>query len=264
MTDTAGDTAPLPEHASENQRYWNERADDWVARGEESWASADPYWGIWQLPESDLRLLPDDMTGTRAIELGCGTGYVSAWMARRGAQAVGVDISAEQLATARRLAGEHALQITWIEGSAEEVPEPDASFDFAISELGAAIWCDPYRWIPEAARLLRAGGRLVFLGSHPLAQICTDDLGEHLDTELHRDWFGLHELDWRHVEHDPGGVEFNLPFGEWLRLFRDTGFVVDDYVEVQAPEGDDEQRFTASRAWARRFPTEQVWKLTRR
>ena len=50
-------------------------------------------------------------------------------------------------------------------GNAEATPFPDASFDFAISEYGAAIWCDPYKWIPEAARLLRPGGRLHFLGN---------------------------------------------------------------------------------------------------
>jgi len=48
------------------------------------------------------------------------------------------------------------------------VPKPDGWFDFAITEYGAAIWADPYRWVPEAHRLLKAGGELVMLGHHPL------------------------------------------------------------------------------------------------
>ena len=36
----------------------------------------------------------------------------------------------------------------------------DASFDLVVSEYGASVWCDPERWIAEAARLLRRGGRL--------------------------------------------------------------------------------------------------------
>ena len=55
------------------------------------------------------------------------------------------------------------------------MPLPDASFDFAISEYGASIWCDPYEWIPEAARLLRPGGRLVFLVNAPLIMLCGPD-----------------------------------------------------------------------------------------
>lgn len=254
----------LPEHVEENRRYWNGMADQWVAAGERSWASAQPFWGIWHLPEADVRMLSEDMTGLRAIELGCGTGYVSSWMARRGADVVGIDISAEQLATARRLAEEHSIDVTLIEGSAEAVPEPDASFDFAISEYGAAIWCDPYVWIPEVARLLKPGGRLVFLGSHPLAAVCASGDGETIDEHLHRSWFGLHRLDWRHVPHDPGGIEFNLSFSAWLALFRTSGFEVESYLELQAPADAEGQQFMAPASWAKQFPSEQVWKLRKR
>ncbi|WP_417770389.1 class I SAM-dependent methyltransferase, partial [Stappia sp.] len=105
------------------------------------------------------------------IELGCGTGYVSGWMWRRGARVTAIDISSGQLATARRLAAEHGAEITFIEGNAEQTGLEDASFDFAISEYGASIWCPPDRWLGEAWRLLRPGGRLVFLGNHPISLI---------------------------------------------------------------------------------------------
>ena len=253
----------LPEHAAENRRYWDGMADQWVSAGERSWAAEEPAWGCWQHPEAQLGLLPDDMSGLRAIELGCGTGYVSAWMARRGAAVVGIDNSAAQLETARRLAGQHGVDLTLVHGSAEAVPEPDASFDFAISEYGAAIWCDPHVWIPEAARLLRPGGRLVFLGNHPLAMICVPSDGSPTGYRLERDYFGLHRLDWTEVENDPGGIEFNLPVSEWMVLFRECGFVVDEYLELQAP-ADAEDEFGVPGEWARRFPAEQIWKLTRR
>ena len=110
----------------------------------------------------------EDVAGLDAIELGCGTAYVSAWLARRGARPVGIDNSPRQLETARRLQAEHALEFPLLLGNAESVPLPDASFDLAISEYGAATWADPFRWVPEAARLLRPGGRLHFLKSSPL------------------------------------------------------------------------------------------------
>ena len=66
--------------------------------------------GIWGVPESELPLLPDELEGKDAIELGCGTGYVSAWLARRGARPVGIDNSEAQLDTARRLQREHGIE----------------------------------------------------------------------------------------------------------------------------------------------------------
>ncbi len=251
----------LPLHAAENRRYWNSMADEWVAAGERAWDS-EPSWGMWGIPEAELRLLPDDMTGVRAVELGCGTGYVSAWMRRRGATVTAFDISERQLATARRLADRHGLSIEFVHGTAEAVPLADGSFDFAISEYGAAIWCDPFAWIPEAARLLRPGGRLVFLGNHPLTLITTPADGSAVGTDLTRPYFGLHRADWRAMEIDPGGIEFNLTISGWLDLFRHEGLQVDRYFELQAPAGDLADRpFNASRGWARDFPSEQVWAL---
>jgi ubiquinone/menaquinone biosynthesis C-methylase UbiE len=108
----------------------------------------------------------------RISELGCGTAYVSCRLARRGARVVAIDNSSAQLATARRLELEHGLDFPLIHGNAEKVRYPDASFDFAISEYGACLWADPQRWVPEAARLLRPGGQLVFLTNSFLMTLC--------------------------------------------------------------------------------------------
>jgi SAM-dependent methyltransferase len=253
----------LPEHVRENRAYWDAMAEDWVAAGERNWNALEPHWGVWQIPEAELRLLPEDMSGLDAIELGCGTAYFSAWMSRRGARVVGIDNSERQLATARRLAAEHGIELTLHHGNAETVPYPDERFDFALSEYGAAIWCDPFVWIPEAHRLLRPGGELVFLGNTPLAMICTPPSGAPCEPTLHRSYFGLHRLDWRNVEVDPGGVEFNLPISGWFRLFREKGFEILDYRELQAPEGSPD-RYDKPAQWARRWPSEQIWKLRKR
>ena len=256
------ETEELPDHVAENRRHWDEHAGEWIVAGERAW-SAEPSWGIWGIPNTELRLLPDDMAGQRAIELGCGTGYVSAWMHRRGAQVYAIDNSEQQLHTARRLAGHHEItDIEWVHGNAETVPQPDGSFDFAISEYGAAIWCDPHVWIPEAHRLLRAGGELVFLGNHPLGMICSAVDGTYQASfSLERDYFGLGRLDWTDAKEDPGGIEFNMEMSCWLRLFRDVGFEVVDYFELQAPPDAEGLRFWVTAEWAKRFPAEQAWIL---
>lgn len=253
------------DHVVENRRYWNEGADEWVAGGERLWAS-EPSWGQWgKVEESELRLLPADMAGLDAIELGCGTGYVSAWMWRRGAHVVGLDVSENQLATARRLAAEHGAPIEFIQADAEAVPLPDASFDFAISEYGAALWCEPRAWLAEAHRLLRPGGRLVFLTSTPLVAVCSPLNGSFpIGNELVRPYFGMYRLDWTDVEIEPGGVEFVPTIGEWFRVFAATGFAIDDYVEIQAPPDASGAPFVVDAAWAQAWPSEHVWKVTRR
>jgi SAM-dependent methyltransferase len=252
----------LPDHVARNRASWDSFAHEYVANGERSWALApgDEKWGIFDVPEAELHLLPDDLDGLDAIELGCGTGYVSAWLARRGARPVGIDNSPKQLETATRLQAEHGLDFPLLLGNAERVPYPDASFDFAISEYGAALWADPYAWIPEAARLLRPGGRLVFLTNHLLAFLTVPDLEADgpADERLKRPMFGMHAISW---PDEPDSVEFHLAHGDWIRLLRANGFEVEDLVEVRAPEGATTGYEWMSPEWARQWPCEEAWKV---
>lgn len=252
---------PDLDYVALNRENWNDDAPNWVAAGERSWASDVPEWGQWGIVEGDVELLPPSMAGWKAIELGCGTGYVSRWMERRGASVVAIDIAENQLATAQRLAVEYASQIEWIHGNAEQVPYPDGSFDFAISEYGAALWCDPYRWIPEAVRLLKPGGHLSFLTSSPMLTTCHPLNGAPAGYTLARPYFGQHILDWSDVEIDPGGVEFNLPISEWFSLFRANHLEILDFREPQAPEWAEGTPFAVPADWAKRYPSEIVWKL---
>jgi SAM-dependent methyltransferase len=249
------------DHVRANRDSWDADADRWVERGRADWARTDIGWGVWHVPESELRLLPD-LDGIDVVELGCGTGYVSAWLARGGARPVGLDASGRQLATARMLQGEFGLRFPLIHGDAERPPLRDASFDLAISEYGAAIWCDPYRWIPEAARLLRPGGRLVFLGHSYLSMLTFPDDDLPAGETLLRPHFGMHRFVW---PDDGGGVEFAVPHGEMIGLLHASGFEVEDLVEFPAP--DDAETPTdplATAEWSRRWPVEEVWKARRR
>jgi len=251
----------LPEHVAKNRAYWDAMADQWVEPGRRNWAS-EPHWGIWHIPESDVHLLPADLDGKDVIELGCGTAYVSAWLARRGARPVGIDNSAEQLKTARTLQDEFGLYFPLLHGNAEHVPFPAESFDLAISEYGAAIWADPYKWIPEAARVLRPGGQLIFLGNSLLFMLTVPDTDAEgpAGDRLIRDYFGMHRFEW--PEED--SVEFHLNHGDWMRLLRSSGFEVEDLVELQAPEGATTRFPYVTAEWARHWPSEEVWKARKK
>ena len=209
------------EHVVVNRGHWNEVAHQWVAAGERLWSLDEPTWGMWGIPERELPMLPDDMSGLDAIELGCGTGYISAWMAMRGATVVGLDVSEGQLATARRLANASGTDVSFVHASAEAVPCDAEKFDFAISEYGAVLWCDPFVWLPEAHRVLRPGGELVLLSTSTIAVMCMPQDGSLPCTErLERDYFSIHRMDWRRAVDEPGGMEFNLPISEWFRPLR--------------------------------------------
>ncbi len=249
------------DYLSINTDIWNTDAVNWVDLARSRWSLEAPVWGNWNNPDKGLDLLPSDMTDMDSIELGCGTGYVSYWMVRRGARATAIDISAEQLLTARKLAAEHGAKIAFIEGNAEATGLPDASFDFAISEYGASIWCPPEKWLREAWRLLRPAGQLVFLGNHPLSLICSPLDGSPADRMLHRPYRDLWGADWTEVEFEPTGVCFNLTMSAWMDLFADIGFHVTRYQELYAPEWAMGTRAAIPADWAKSYPVEQVWQL---
>jgi SAM-dependent methyltransferase len=248
----------MGDHVVRNRAAWDGKAAEFEASDRRCWESAEPRWGIWWVPESQLGVLPD-VRGLDVVELGCGTGYVSAWLARRGARPVGIDNSAQQLASARRFQREFGLDFPLVHASAEQVPLAGERFDLAISEYGASIWCEPHRWIPEAARLLRPGGRLIFLVNGTLLMLCMPDAGAAGDRML-RDYFGMHRFDWP----DDPGVEFHLGYGDWIRLLRGSGFEVEDLLEVRPPEGSTTRYPFVTLEWSRRWPCEEIWKARRR
>ncbi len=250
-----------PDYVQRNQVAWDRFAPDYVEAGRRNWAASEPTWGIFSVAEATVGMLPDELTGKATIELGCGTAYVSAWLARRGARPVGIDNSPAQLATARQLQREFDLSFPLHLGNAERTPFPDQSFDLVISEYGASIWCDPYAWIPEAARLLRPGGALRFLTNGTLLMLCTsDDPDLPVSERLERPYFGLHRFDWA----DDGSSEFHLGYGEWIRLLRANGFEIEDLVEIQPPPEATTSYPFVTIEWARRWPCEQVWKARKR
>ena len=251
----------LSDHARRNREVWTGYAPSYAESAARNWAQEEITWGVWHVPESELRALPD-VAGKDVVELGCGTAYVSAWLARRGARPVGVDVTPAQLETARALQGEHGLDFPLLEASAEDVPLPDGSFDLAVSEYGASIWCDPYRWIPEAARLLRPGGELVFLVNGTLLMLCMQEEEVPPGPELLRPYFGMHRFEWGSED----GVEFHLGYGDWIRLLQANGFELEDLIEIQAPADAQPTRYAAlaTPEWARRWPSEQIWRARKR
>lgn len=248
------DTGTQPPLSEKNVEHWTKvNADFADAEAPRAWAEHEFSWGMWARPDAELGIL-GDVYGLDAIELGCGTAYDSARLARAGARVVGVDPTPAQLDTARRMQAEFGLDFPLIQAFAEDVPLPDASFDLAHSEYGASMFADPYRWIPEAHRLLRPGGRLVFIRGGPLVILCAGDHG--ITEQLQRPLRGMYRIE------QPGeSDQFWLPHSELFRLLRRTGFGVEDFVELYAPDDAQPHEYYSfvTPGWARKWPAEEIW-----
>jgi SAM-dependent methyltransferase len=247
---------PGADYVATNRVLWTESNREYTdAQAGRAWYAEDITWGMFGHRESEIGVL-GDARALDIVELGCGTAYFSAWLARRGARPVGVDVTPAQLDTARRLQAQTGIEFPLVEANAEDVPLPDASFDLAVSEYGASIWCDPFRWIPEAHRLLRQRGRLVFLCGSPLNILCAVEEPDSTSETLQRPQRGMHRLDW-----SDGGVEFHLGHGDMLRLLRDTGFEVESLIELYAPADAETHEYYShvTADWARKWPAEEIW-----
>lgn len=240
------------------RRLWAQvNADITDADAAGRWASDEIEWGLTGTLETSLGVL-GEVSGLDVLDLGCGTGYFSAWLARRGARVTGVDLSPEQLRTARRCQDEFDVHFDLVEADAEALPLVDRSFDLVVSEHGVGVWCRPDAWVAEAARVLRPGGRLLFLVNSHLSALCVPAEGGGAGELLLRGQRDVSEVTW-----PGGGTEFHLSHGAWIDVLRRHAFVVDAMHELYA--GDAQQRRyadyldIASKGWGNRWPVEELW-----
>lgn len=225
------------------------------AAAEGMWRRPAITWGLFAHPEASLAAL-GDVAGREVLELGCGTAYLSGWLARAGARVVALDLSPAQLATARRCQRTIGPAFGLVEADGAVLPVRDAAVDIVVSEYGVAPWCDPDRWLAEAARVLRPDGRLVFLTSSVLAAMCVPAEGGVAGDRLLRGPADLRPVAW-----PGGGVEHHPSHGEWIALLHASGFTVEALHELTPPAGEDDHAYyeIVSAAWAARWPAEDLW-----
>lgn len=241
-----------------NRAYWDQLAPMYDEGTSPAW-SRDPSWGIFGHADADRHGRPifPDVAGRDVVELGCGTAYVSGWAVARGARlVVGIDNSPQQLKSAQRNALANDAALGLIFGDAHRLPFADASFDVAINEYGAAIWCDPRVWIPEAARVLRPGGTLWFLGNSVVAMLCAPEFeGEPHMAEMRRPQRGMHRTEWI----DTDNFEFHVSHGEMIDIITSAGLAVDALHELYSDADASSPYGEVTGAFASRWPVEEIW-----
>jgi SAM-dependent methyltransferase len=243
--------------STKNRAFWNSSSDAYQAAHGARLTEEALAWGVWRIPESHLDIL-GEVQGRDILELGCGAAQWTLALTQRGARAVGLDLSDHQLAHARALskAGNASAGIPLVQGNAENLPFRTGAFDIVFCDHGATVFATPEYTVAEASRVLRPGGLFTFCMSTPIRDICFDPVVDGVTAQLTTDYFGLSRFE------DSESVEYQLPYGAWIRLFRRCGFAVEDLVELQAP-AHAATTYTdfVPAAWARKWPAEHIWKL---
>ena len=247
----------LTDSARTNRAFWDGYSAEYQSRHAEA-LGGEPAWGLWRIPDSELGVL-GDVAGLDVFGLGCGGAQFGLQLAARGARVTGLDNSEAQLAHARENAARAGLQIALVHGPAERLPFVDASFDLVFCDFGTMTFADPLPTVPEVARVLRHGGHVVFSHGSPIELVCYDSAADAWGTKILRPRFGMHR------EEDPDGtVHFNLSHGEWIRLFTANGLQVERLVEWAPPaDAVSSYRDEATREWARRWPIEEIWVVSK-
>jgi SAM-dependent methyltransferase len=215
-------------------------------------------WGTWSIPEDVIHAL-GDITGLRALELGCGAAQFGINLVKSGADVIGLDFSVNQLTAARANVADAGERLPLVRASAEELPFADASFDMVVCDHGATSFTDPHVTIPECARVLRPGGVLAFNVATPWVAVSWPDDDSPPDRTLHRPYFDLGRSE---LDDELPSVEWYLGYGDWIRVFRGAGLVVEDLIELR-PRLDATSTYStfATVEWARDFPGEHIWKV---
>jgi SAM-dependent methyltransferase len=240
-------------HERKNRAFWDADADAYQAAHSAQLRDG-RSWGVWAIPDAQVGAL-GDVRGLDVLEVGCGGAQWAIALAPDATTIVGLDQSRGQLHHALANIANTPARVPLVCASAESIPVRDMSFDLVFCDHGALSFCDPDRIVPECARALRPGGRLVFNHATLLHSLCYDAVADRQGDRLLAPYHGAHVFDW-----SEGTFDFHRTYGGWIRLFRDQGLVVDDLIEL-VPPSDATTTYPdfVPVEWASRWPAEEIW-----
>ncbi|HZM81593.1 MAG TPA: class I SAM-dependent methyltransferase [Candidatus Limnocylindrales bacterium] len=224
------------ENVKASRAWWDGDADNYHNEHGDFLGLVDLVWCPEGLREADVHLL-GDVRAKRILELGCGAAAASRWLATRGADVIGLDISAGMLKHAVDQNQASGVPIKLVQADASALPFRDGSFDIVFTAFGAVPFVEDSALVMrEVYRVLRPSGRWVFSITHPMRWVFLDDPTENGLVAVHS-YFDRRS----YVEHDETGaatyIEQHRTLGDRIRELVAAGFRLVDLIEPEWPEG---------------------------
>ncbi|MHB8510764.1 MAG: class I SAM-dependent methyltransferase [Actinomycetota bacterium] len=239
-----------------NRRGWDARSAKYQrdVGGREMYGGS-VRWGPNQFEEDHLGVL-GDVEGKRVLEVGCGAAQFGIELAKLGAIVTGIDLSSEQIRHARQNIADAHVQMKVSRANAERTGLPDDSFDIVVSDF-AAGFMDLDALLKEIARLLVPGGFCALSWSSPILD-CMTGAGEPPVLGIKYSYFD--RTPWVDEGRD-STYEFKRTYGDWVRAIAQSGLVLEDLIEPQAPRGAPHMQWPNFK-WQRTsmIPGTSIWK----
>lgn len=134
---------------------------DDTAKDYDSWCKTPIGSYVDTLEKQLIDEVAEPKTGEIAIDLGCGTGIFSIWLAEKGLSVTGVDIASEMLKVAEYKSIQNRSAIHFKKADLHKLPFKDQSFDLAVCNIALEFVSSPELVVAEGLRVLKKGGRLV-------------------------------------------------------------------------------------------------------
>ncbi len=186
-----------------------------------------------------------NVSGLAVIDVGCGAGYFSREMSRRGAQVTALDLSPQMIRIAKTLSGNENISYRVLDAANIGESFPPESFDLATACVTLQDTYDPSALIAAVHRVLKPGARFVFCNTHPCTDTpyrrwVMDEAGRKTALEI-AGYFdrGPIEFEWKssRYKYDWTTTGIHAPLSDWISWIVDAGFKIERMEEpVPTPE----------------------------
>lgn len=212
---------------TQNKQSWDTMADKWIG------TTALPAYGCLIPTENELKLFPG-LSGTKVLDIGCGSGHSLKWCGDNGASELwGIDISTRQIENAKSFLAESGYEANLFDSAMEEsglLPKDYFDVVYSIYALGWTV--DLPKTIHNIADSLKQGGILIFSWDHPLMN-CVNAQDNKLLLE------GCNYLTDDMVSFELRGNPVTLQnrkMSTWINTLAEEGFKIEKLVEETSEE----------------------------
>ena len=207
----------------EKEREWNKNADFWIKIIREN---LDPY-RLDVTNKAILNLLKGEKN-LKILDAGCGEGYLSRLLAKKGHKVWAIDFCPKLIEAAKELGRKKLFRIKYFLGDFRKTNFPNSFFDVILSHQTINEISNPEMAFKEFSRILRKKGRAILLFLHPYFEINPEALK---NTPFSLAYFKKNKIKKNYylvsgIKSPSSYFYLHLPLSEWIGLLTKSGFLI--------------------------------------